>query len=464
MLYREVTTLAGSGTLGSTDGIATSATFNGPRGVAVDALGNVYVGDSENNKIRKIAPSGTVTTMAGSGAAGSSDGIGSAASFYFPSDITVDASGNLYVADSGNNKIRKITPSGTVTTLAGSGAAGSADGTGSAASFSTPYGVEIDISGNVYVGDFGSNKIRKITPLGVVTTIAGSGTVGSTDGTSLTATFNGPRGVAIDASGNVYVGDSTNNKIRKITPSGTVTTLAGSGAVGSTDGTGTSASFNSPRRVAADAEGNVYVADTNNSKIRKITPLGEVSSLAGSGIIGSTDGIGSMASFNLPRSVAVDALRNVYVGDANNNKIRKITQQGYAISPNLPAGLNIDGTGTISGTPTEITGLTTYTITAYNTAGSSTTTLVLSTTTLGITEFSTTSLKLYPNPAHSLLNIQTSNNVVLDKIIITDLMGKTVLEQTQNTNQVSVDKLATGVYILNGYSEGGTFQEKFIIE
>ena len=203
---------------------------------------------------------------------------------------------------------------------------GSVDGTGNAASFKQPYGVAVDSSGNVYVGDFGNNKIRKITPAGVVTTLAGSGTAGSADGLGAAASFNIPFGIAVDGSGNVYVGDAGSFKIRKITPAGLVTTLAGSGSSGVADGTGTAASFIMPTGMSVDGGGNVYLGDVGSNKIRKITPSGGVTTLAGTGGAGAANGMGTAASFNIPWGVAVDSSGNVYVADRDNNLIRKISQ------------------------------------------------------------------------------------------------------------------------------------------
>jgi sugar lactone lactonase YvrE len=214
---------------GSADGTGAAARFNGPSGVAVDGAGNVFVADNGNNTIRKVTPSGVVTTLAGTaGSYGSADGTGAAARFCSPSGVAVDGAGNVFVAD-GNNTIRKITPSGVVTTFAGTaGSYGSADGTGGAARFSSPEGVAVDGAGNVFVADTGNNTVRKITPAGVVTTLAGSAdSSGSADGTGAAARFNGPQGVAVDGSGNVFVADTGNNAIRKISTSGVVTTIVG---------------------------------------------------------------------------------------------------------------------------------------------------------------------------------------------------------------------------------------------
>ena len=318
-----VSTLAGSGSSGSADRTGNEASFNYPTEVAVDSSGNVYVVDSDNYKIRKITPAGAVMTLAGSGVYGDADGTGTAASFSYPRGVAVDSIWNVYIADSSNHKIRKITPAGVVTTLAGSGVLGSANGAGTAASFNYPSGVAVDSTGNIYVADSSNNKIRKITPAGVVTTLAGSGVSDSEDGTGTTASFAYPRGIAVDSSGNVYVADSGNHKIRKITPAGVVTTLAGSGRKGSREGT--VASFNYPSGVAVDSIGNVYVVDSGNHKIRKVTTAGVATTLAGSGVEGSEDGTGTAASFSWFSGLALDSSGNVYVADTNNNLIRKIT-------------------------------------------------------------------------------------------------------------------------------------------
>ena len=323
-----VSTFAGSGTAGLTDAAGTAASFWNPAGVAVDSSGNVYVADCGNNEIRKITPAGVVSTLAGSGSQGAVDGTGTAASFYHPYGVAVDGSGNVYVADGGNNEIRKITPAGVVSTLAGSGSQGAANGAGTAASFYGPYGVAVDKTGNVYVADGGNSEIRMITPAGVVSTFAGSGSYGLSDGTGMAASFFLPSGLCLDGSGYIYVADNGNSLIRKITPAAVVTTLAGDDKSDSTDGLGAAAGFWNPFSVAVDGSGFVYVADFGNQTIRKITPSGLVITIAGIvGITGAADGPGRSATFSSPSGVAVDANGNIYVADLSNNKIRKLTPQ-----------------------------------------------------------------------------------------------------------------------------------------
>ena len=407
------TTLAGTafnGSYSSADGTGSAASFSAIHGVAVDSAGNVYVADSFSYTIRKITPGGVVTTLAGNPWQPAwADGTGSAALFDFPYGVAVDSAGNVYVGDAQNEAIRKITPGGVVTTLAGGpGASGSADGTGSAARFYYPYGVAVDSAGNVYVADTNDHTIRKVTSGGVVTTLAGTPrTEGSADGTGSAARFNFPTGVAVDNAGNVYVADLGNSTIRKVTSGGVVTTLAGSpGASGSADGTGNAARFYSPAGVAVDGTGNVYVADTSNNTIRKVTSDGVVTTLAGSSLsIGHADGTGSAALFYNPGGVAVDSAGNVYVADTNNHTIRwgniapptvtsatsasgvygqdfsyTATSSGalnYYTASGLPTGLSINpATGVISGTIEGNAGTYSVTLGAVNGAGPGSETLI----------------------------------------------------------------------------------------
>jgi sugar lactone lactonase YvrE len=276
--------LAGVEGVAGSSSFATLSLFRSPAGLALDTAGNLYVSDSGNSLIRKIAPSILVTTVAGSDSnQAHRDGVGTAAWFNLPLGVAVDSTGNLFVADTANSVIRKITPDGTVTTLAGTpGARGSANGTGSAARFNDPSGIAVDASGNLYVADALNQTIRKITSAGVVTTLAGvPGIVGTDDGTGSGALFNHPRGITVDPTGNLYVSDSGNSTIRRVTAAGAVTTFAGLPTVsGLEDGTGFNALFNQPVGLRLDATGNLYVVDNGNATIRRVTPAGAVTTLA----------------------------------------------------------------------------------------------------------------------------------------------------------------------------------------
>jgi sugar lactone lactonase YvrE len=215
LLSGYVSTIAGSSTSGDANGIGTAAQFNYPRGITADGAGNLYVADSSNHRIRKIESGGNVTTIAGS-TLGDIDGIGTAAQFNAPAGITIDGAGNLYVAESGGHRIRKIDLGGNVTTIAGDGTAGYADGFKTAAKFNVPFGITVDGAGNLYVADRSNNRIRKIDSGGNVTTIAGDGIAGYADGAGAAARFNGPHGITVDGAGNLYVTDRGNHRIRKL--------------------------------------------------------------------------------------------------------------------------------------------------------------------------------------------------------------------------------------------------------
>ena len=324
-----VTTIAGTaGAWGSADGTAALARFSFPFGITLDGA-NLYVADTYNNTVRKIVIStGAVTTIAGTaGTTGSADGTGTAATFLSPTGITTDGT-NLYLTDYGNSTIRKIViSSGAVTTIAGTaGAKGSADGTGTAATFNLPAGITTDGT-NLYLTDYGNNTVRKIViSTGAVTTIAGTaGAVGLADGTGATATFSFPFGITTDGT-NLYVADSFYSTIRKIVISTrAVTTIAGTaGALGSADGTGAAATFFYPLGITTDGT-NLYVADTDNSMIRRIViSTGAVATIAGNvTAIGSADGTGAAATFFYPAGITTDGT-NLYVADTNNSTIRKI--------------------------------------------------------------------------------------------------------------------------------------------
>ena len=326
-----VTTHTGTAGLGNTDGDLTAARFFFPTGISADRNGNIFVADMMNSTIRQISDAGMVSTLAGIPMQfGYADGTGAEARFSWVADLAVSPSGDIVAADFLNDTIRKITPTGVVTTLAGKAVPrGAADGTEAAAFFSNPYGIARDSLGNLFVADTGNNTIRKITPAGVVTTFAGAaGMYGQEDGTGADARFESVTAIAIDALNNLFVSDY--NRIRMISPAGHVTTLAGatgpSGA-GSSDGTGADAQFNSPDALAVDGAGNVFVADRGNFTIRKVTPGGVVTTLAGTaGMEGSVDAQGVAARFRHLRSLVFDNLGNIVVADGST--IRKITPTG----------------------------------------------------------------------------------------------------------------------------------------
>jgi hypothetical protein len=324
------------GLAGTVDQIGSSALFDYPECAAFDAADNLYVSDSHNHTIREVSPAGVVTTIAGvAGVPGWRDGMGNATLFNTPAGIAVDNAGNIYVAEWGNHAIRKLTPSGTswaVTTLAGSiGVPGSADGVGTAAQFYNPAGVAVDNSGNVYVADYVNSTIRMVSPAGLVTTIAGSAMVpGSVDGPGATARFSQPVGVAVDNAGSLFVADTYNQEIRKLTLSPTgwvVSTVAGSaGLAGSADGIGSSARFYYPTGLGIDSAGNLYVADQFNDIVRQVTPGGAVVTVGGTaGFCGSADGVGNAAGFCEPYGLAVDGLGDLFVLDSSNDRISKGT-------------------------------------------------------------------------------------------------------------------------------------------
>jgi hypothetical protein len=352
-----VSSTSGSGTL-----LVNPSFFSFPAGITIDALGNLYVSDSTLLVVQKITSASAISTLAGSSSAnsasstaGSTDGIGSAARFNQPTGLSASPAGVLGLSDTANATIRVIQPDGTVTTLAGSPTVrGNVDGTGSAATFSSPIGVARDAAGTLYVADSTNHTIRKVTSAGVVTTFAGTaGSAGSADGLGTAASFNFPTGIALDASGNVYVSDTTNNLVRKITPAGAVTTLAGvAGIVGSSDGIGGNALFNAPGGLAVDASGNIYLADTGNSTIRKITPANVVTTFAGlPGVAGLRDGSGSTAWFNQPKALTVDGSGNVWVADTGNAAIREITPAGVVSTLALVAATTTTTTSTTSTIP-----------------------------------------------------------------------------------------------------------------
>lgn len=332
-----VSTYAGTGVNGYADGDTATCKFKSVFGMCVDHSGNLYIADNSDHRIRKISADGIVTTLAGTGIAGYLDGPDSVAKFNAPSDLCADEAGNVYVSDFQNQYIRKISTDGTVTTIAGNGIAGYVDGAASVAEFNYPRGICMDAVGNLFIADSWNHRIRKIDVNGNVSTLAGySDTIGVqspgdyADGSDTSARFNVPCGMSIDSAGNLYLADAYNHRIRKITPAGVVTTVAGSGATGSVnggfaDGTLDTALLNTPTEVFVDQQGRIFIGDTYNNRIR-LASNGFMSTIAGNGEEDYVDGIDTAASFAHPRGLVLDAVEtHIYVCDGFNHVIRKIS-------------------------------------------------------------------------------------------------------------------------------------------
>ena len=345
-----ITTIAGTGEIGfdGDGGPAVSALLNSPTGVAADVAGNVYIADASNDRIRKVDSSGIITTVAGTrdyGPAGDG-GLAVSAWLFYPTGVVVDVAGNVYIADSRNHRIRKVDTSGIITTVAGSGGSGFGDG-GPAVSalLNYPRGVAVDGAGNLYIAAFGG-RIRKVDTSGVITTVAGTGDpgFGGDDGQAVAARLADPDDVAADGAGNLYIADTANSRIRKVDTTGVITTVAGTGSYGSLGGFGgdggpaVSALLNYPRGVAVDGAGNLYIADTGNHRIRKVDSSGVITTIAGTGEsdFGGDGGPAIAARLDSPRGVATDSAGNVYIADTGNSRIRILTPTGYVPPPPPP--------------------------------------------------------------------------------------------------------------------------------
>ena len=321
-----LTVVAGNGVYGNSGdgGPATSASFAEPSGLALDPAGNLYISDDGAGVIRRVSPGGTITTVAGN-----------AAGLRAPRGLASDSAGNIYVADNDANRVLRISQNGSVAIFAGTGRSGfSGDGGPAAqASFNNPRGVAVDASGNVYIADSGNNRIRRVTPNGIIATVAGNDGSGfSGDGGALSTSLNFPIGVTVDAAGNLYVADTANNRVRRITTDGRIVTLAGNDAPGfaGDGGPARDALLSDPVGVAPDALGNIYIADSSNSRIRRISPAGFIITVAGNGLFGATGDGGQAigAALLRPLGIAFDAARNLYVADIDSNRVRKIDANG----------------------------------------------------------------------------------------------------------------------------------------
>lgn len=420
-----VSTYAGTGALGLVNGDTSVAKFKAPFGMCIDASDNLFIADQTNNCIRKITPQGIVSTYAGSATAGYFDGIDSLAKFNQPADLCADAAGNIYVSDFANQYIRKISTDGMVTTIAGNGVEGYVDGISSSAEFDYPRGICIDVAGNLYIGDSWNHRIRKIDVDGMVSTFAGGGNIFGVqsindykDGSDTAARFATPCGIAIDDAGNIYVADAYNHCVRKVDPSRMVTTLAGIGSTGSAnggyaDGDAATAQFNTLTEVFADHDGNVYVGDTYNNLIRKVSN-GIVTTVAGNGTAGLVNGIDSIAEFKSTRGVVLDAAGDhLFVCDNSNHVIRKISLDVEVGIENVNDAINFS---------------------------------------------------VSPNPSIGIFFIP--QNLLVDQIIVNDFLGMKIYDQhfSQSPSQINLQNFADGIYLVSFYSEHSFLKtEKVVI-
>jgi uncharacterized protein (TIGR03437 family) len=337
-----ISTVAGNGTFGASGdgGPAIGAQLANPAGIAIDAAGNLYVADTQDNRVRKVSANGIISTVAGNGTIGFSGDNGPAvgAQLSYPNAVAVDGSGNLFIADAVNNRIRKVAPNGIITTVAGSvrccGSAGDG-GPATAASLVFPTGVAVDSSGSFFIADSQSGIVRKVSADGIIATLAGSGTSAPSgdDGPALNAQLSAPNAVAADGEGNVYVADYNNNRVRRISKAGVISTVAGNGTAGSFSGDGglaTGAAIWGPDAVAVDGSGNLFIADNINRRIRKVSTSGIITTVAGNGNLGFSGdgGPATKAAIWNPYGIAVDPSGNLFIADNANGRVRKVSTNG----------------------------------------------------------------------------------------------------------------------------------------
>ena len=352
-----ITTVAGTGTAGySGDGIAANtASLNNPAGLAVDGSGNLYLADQSNHRIRKVSAGGTISTVAGDGIGiyNGDGGMATTTSLYSPGGVMVDGTGNLYIADALNHRIRKVSTSGIITTVAGNGTVnyGGDGGPATSASLYNPVGVAFDGTGNFYIADQQNHRIRKVATSGIITTAAGTGlfTFGGDGGAATAANLANPSGVAVDGTGNLYIADALNQRIRKVSTNGIITTVAGTGTAGfgGDGGAATAANLNNPVGVAVDGAGNLYIADSQNHRIRKVATSGIITTVAGNGTTSNSGdgGLATASGFNYTAGVALDGTGNLYIADQGNHRIRKVATNGIitTVAGNGTAGYSGDG-------------------------------------------------------------------------------------------------------------------------
>lgn len=439
-----IRTVAGDGVQGfaGDNGPAINAELFAFAGIAVDSAGNLYIADTGNSRIRKVAVTGVITTIAGTAipAYSGDNGAATSASLSFPRGVALDAAGNVYIADSGNNVIRKIDKTGTITTVAGNGTSGFSGDGGPAisAQLANVSGIAFDSTGNMYLADRDNASVRKVTPGGTISTFAGTGVAGFSGdgGQAAKATLYSPNSVAFDGAGNLYIADSSNNAIRKVSPAGIISSVVGAGSTSfgfsGDGGPASSAQINDPQSVAVDVAGNLYIADEDNQRIRMISATGIISSLAGDGTknFSGDGGPAVTAQLNLPEGVAVGPNGTVYVVDSGNRRVRALTPAVSAQLPSISPGgvvsasafgefnaispgdwIEIYGTNLASGTTTWAS--------SNFTGNTAPTSLNGTTVTIG----NTSAFVEYANPGH--VNVQVPSNVTTgsQQLIVTTGAG-----------------------------------------
>lgn len=462
-----IATVAGTGNAGSLGdgGPATSAELNGPRGVTEDIYGNLYIAEYYGQRVRKVTPSGVITTLAGNGTAGYSGDGGPAASAELngPYRVTVDAALNVYIPDSGNGRIRKVSANGIITTVVGNGTiANTGDGgLATAASLEYPEAVAFDSAGNYYVADEAANVVREVSPAGIITTAVGTGVANYTgdNGPATKATLNGPVGVQVDAAGNVYISDQVNNVIRKVT-GGTITTVAGNGTFGfaGDGGPAIKAEFGYPASVGLDAAGNLYIPDVNNNRIRVLLTSGNIATVAGNGGEGYSgdNGPALSAQINVPRSVSVAPNGNVYVGDFGNNVVRKLTPVTASGTPTITNG-GVTGIPDFGGFPA-FSPNNFMAIYGSNLASATTSWSSFFTGNTAPTAIDKTQVTVNGQPAYIQYISPTQINILLPSGVAPgiQLLTVTTASGTSPTYQIVVNQLEPGFLAPAAFNVGGT--------
>lgn len=428
---KQITTICGTGaaSYGGDNTFATAAKLNNPSGVAVDDSGKIYIADKNNGRIRRINRAGIIVTMAGNGTPGfTGNNIPATNAAIAPSGIAVDDSGNVYIAEANNNCVRRVSKTGIISMYAGNGTSGfmGDNGIATAAELANPVAVAVDAAHNLYISDQNNNRIRKVTPLGIITTVAGGGSGGMGDGGPATAgTLSGPAGIALDKVGNLFIVDQTNNVIRKVNTSGVISTFAGSGAVGFSGdgGNALSARFNYPVNVAVDDSNFVYIVEGNNNVIRKVDAIGNINTVVGVNSPGFSGdgGPATAAKISNPAALAIDTAGQLFIADLANHRIRKVAPKSH---------VGVQTVASQSG-----------------------------------------SLAIWPNPAANSLNVTAEVNepaACNASISITDASGRVLytnvatLAAGKLDTSIDIDSFPAGTYFLSLSSAAGTFSSGFV--